>query len=56
MEKFDLNISALYIAQVKKKCGIVLREHYNKSKKRETGYSTMHTRKRGSYHVCVKAF
>ena len=56
MEKFDLNVSALYIAQVKKKCGIVLREHYNKSKKRETGYSTMHTRKRGNYHGCVKAF
>ena len=33
MEKFDLKVSTLYIAQIKKKCGIVLREHYNKSKK-----------------------
>ena len=33
LEKFDLNVSTLYIAQIKKKCGIVLREHYNKSKK-----------------------
>ncbi len=55
LEKFNLKVSTLYIAQIKKKCGIVLREHYNKSK-RETGYSTMHTGKRGSYHGCVKAF
>ncbi len=54
MEKFDLKVSTLYIAQIKKKCGIVLREHYNKSKKRETGYSTMHTGKRGSYHGCFE--
>ena len=33
LEKFDLKVSILYIAQIKKKCGIVLREHYNKSKK-----------------------
>ena len=33
LEKFDLKISTLYIAQIKKKCGIVLRENYNKSKK-----------------------
>ena len=31
--KFNLKVSTLYIAQIKKKCGIVLREHYNKSKK-----------------------
>ena len=30
LEKFDLKVSTLYIAQIKKKCGIVLREHYNK--------------------------
>jgi len=28
-----LKVSALYIAQIKKKCGIVLWENYNKSKK-----------------------
>ncbi|HGC9115426.1 TPA: 23S rRNA (uracil(1939)-C(5))-methyltransferase RlmD [Streptococcus agalactiae] len=33
LKKFDLKVSTLYIAQIKKKCGIVLREHYNKSKK-----------------------
>ena len=33
LEKFDLKVSTLYIAQIKKKCGIVLREHYNKLKK-----------------------
>ena len=33
MEKFDLNVSALYIAQVKQKCGLELGENYNKSKK-----------------------
>ena len=33
LEKFDLKVSTLYIAQIKRKCGIELREHYNKSKK-----------------------
>ena len=33
LEKFGLKVSALYIAQIKKKCGIELRENYNKSKK-----------------------
>ena len=33
LEKFDLKVSTLYIAQIKKKCGIILRKHYNKSKK-----------------------
>ena len=33
LEKFNLKISTLYIAQIKKKCGIALRENYNKSKK-----------------------
>ena len=33
LEKFGLKVSTLYIAQIKKKCGIELREHYNKSKK-----------------------
>ena len=31
--KFGLKVPTLYIAQIKKKCGIELREHYNKSKK-----------------------
>ena len=33
LEKFNLKVSTLYIAQIKKKCGIELREHYNKSKR-----------------------
>ena len=31
--KFQLKVSTLYIAQIKRKCGIELREHYSKSKK-----------------------
>ena len=33
--KFGLKVPTLYIAQIKKKCGIELRENYNKSKKEE---------------------
>lgn len=33
LEKFNLKVSTLYIAQIKRKCGIELREHYNKPKK-----------------------
>ena len=33
LEKFDLKVSKIYIAQIKKKCGIKVKEHYNKSKK-----------------------
>ena len=33
LEKFGLKVPTFYIAQIKKKCGIVLRENYNKSKK-----------------------
>ncbi len=29
LEKFGLKVSNLYIAQVKKKCGIIGRENYN---------------------------
>ena len=31
--KFQLKVSTLYIAQIKRKCGIELREHSNKSNK-----------------------
>lgn len=33
LEKFGLKVPTLYISQIKRKCGIELREHYNKSKK-----------------------
>ena len=46
LEKFDLKVSTLYIAQIKKKCGIVLREHYNKSKKRNRLFHNAHWKKR----------
>lgn len=32
LEKFDLKVSTLYIAQVKRKYGLEVREHYNISK------------------------
>lgn len=35
LEKFGLKVPTLYITQIKKKCGIELRENYNKSKKEE---------------------
>ncbi len=31
-EKIGLHVSNLYIAQVKRKCGIIERENYNKAK------------------------
>ena len=31
-EKFGFKVSTLYIAQVKRKCGLDVREHYNMSK------------------------
>ena len=33
LDKFGFKVSTLYIAQIKKKCGIELRKNYNKSKK-----------------------
>jgi len=33
LEKFGFKVFILYIEQIKKKCGIVPRENYNKSKK-----------------------
>ena len=32
-KKFGFKVSTLYIAQTKRKCGIEVKEHYNKSKK-----------------------
>ena len=33
LKKFDLKVSTHFIAQIKKKFSIVLREHYNKLEK-----------------------
>ena len=46
LKKFDLKVSTHFIAQIKKKCGIVLREHYNKSKKRNRLFHDVHRKKR----------
>ena len=35
LEKHGLQVTNLYIAQVKRKCGIIERENYNKSKSEE---------------------
>lgn len=51
LDKFGIKVSTLYIAQIKKKCGIVLREHYNKSKKRNRLFHNAY-RKRRSYYGC----
>ena len=36
LEKHGLQVTNLYIAQVKRKCGIIERENYNKSQKEDT--------------------
>ena len=36
LEKHGLQVTNLYIAQVKRKCGIIERENYNKSKSEDT--------------------
>lgn len=51
----NLKVSILYVVHVKKKRGIILRDHYNKSK-RKVGYFTMYTEKRGSHHGDFKVF
>ena len=33
LNKYGFKVSTLYIAQTKRKCGIEVKEHYNKSKK-----------------------
>lgn len=35
LEKFSLKVSQLYIAQIKRKCGIIERKNYNQSKKED---------------------
>ncbi|WP_373730631.1 RNA methyltransferase [Bacteroides heparinolyticus] len=46
LENFGLKVSAFYIAQIKKKCGIELRENYNKSKKKNKLFHNVHLRKK----------
>lgn len=35
LKKFGFKVSMLYIAQIKRSCGLPVGEHYNKSKKEE---------------------
>ncbi len=35
LEKFGFKVSQLYIAQIKRKCGIIERKNYNQSKKKK---------------------
>lgn len=35
LEKFGFKVSQLYIAQIKRKCGIIERKNYNQSKKED---------------------
>lgn len=44
--KFELKVPTLYIAQIKRKCGIELREHYNKSKRRNKLFHSVHLKKK----------
>lgn len=41
LEKFGFKVSTLYVAQVKRKYGLDVREHYNISKERESKSSTV---------------
>ena len=45
LEKFGMKVSHLYIAQVRRKCGIIERENYNKPKSENAKQS-----------VCLKPF
>nr|WP_289844629.1 hypothetical protein [Treponema phagedenis] len=45
-DKFELKVPTLYIAQIKRKCGIELREHCNKSKKISKLFLGVHLRKK----------
>ena len=45
-EKHNVKVSTLYIAQIKKKYGLDLRENYNISKKRESKNSNLSAGKR----------
>lgn len=46
LEKHGLKVSSLYIAQVKRRCGIIERENYNKAKPGDAKVTSVLTRKR----------
>ena len=56
LEKFRFKVSTLYIAQVKKKHGLEVREHYNMSKNEKRKIPKCPIEKNRSYFRCVEAF
>ena len=56
LEKFGLKVSTLYIAQVKRKYGLEVREHYNISKNENQKVLQCPIEKKRSYFGCVEVF
>lgn len=54
--EFGLKVPTLYIAQIKKKCGIELRECYNKSKKRSKLFHNVHRKKEEAIMAALRHF
>lgn len=50
--KYDLHVTNLYIAQVKREFGIIERENYNTGEGKAKS-ATSNTRKKGSYYRCT---
>ena len=53
LEKFGFKVSQLYIAQIKRKCGIIERKNYNQSKKED---AKVPAGKRSGDYGCTQAF
>ena len=56
LDKYGLKVSSLYIAQIKRKHGLIERENYNFSKKENQRVPNLPRRKRKSNRRCFRAF
>ncbi len=56
LEKFGMKVSHLYIAQVKRKCGIIERENYNKPKSEDSRRAQCQPEKEASIMEALKHF
>ena len=56
LEKFGLKVSQLYIAQIKRKCGIIERVNYNKSKKEDVKVPQCPPEKKSGNYGRTQAF
>ncbi len=56
LEKFGLKVSQLYIAQIKRKCGIIERVNYNKSKKEDVKVPQCPPEKKAAIMDALKHF